>query len=128
MNEKKEVKKVDIKLQKVEVPKVDYVKYVGKKAKIGAVDTCVGEFGYYLQISTTPIDVVPFGKEQKEIRATRIFSLLTDKEGKVGWGETGKLVDLMNLKNVKEPMQLLGKEVVIQMELSKQGRSFLSFI
>ena len=125
--DKNKNQKVDISIGKVDLPKVDYTKYVGKKAKIGSIEVLHGEFGYFLQIKTTPVDVVQFGKEQKEIRASRNFTLGVDKDGKVGWGDTGKLVDFMKLKNVDHPDKLLGREVIIQMDIKDNG-SFLSFI
>lgn len=120
-------KPVNIPIGKVYLPKVDYTKYVGKKAKIASVETMSGEFGYFLQVKTTPVDVVSFGKEEKEVRASRNFTLGMDKDGKVGWGDTGKLVDFMKSKNVDHPSKLVGREVTIQLDVKKDN-SFLSFI
>jgi hypothetical protein len=123
--------KVIVPLGRIEIMSIDYSKYAGKKAKIGSVETFNGAFGYYMKITTTTIDVIEGVKgktDDKEIKASRIFSLFTDKNGAVGWGDKGKLVDYMAYKNVKHPDELLGREVTLQMDIKENGKSFLSFI
>lgn len=128
MNEKTEVNnEVQIKLQEVELPKMDLTKYVGKKERIGQVSTHKGEYGYYLKLTTTTVDVVKFGNEEKTLVASRIFSLHADKDANIGWGKGTQLDEYLKLKGVTHPDALLGKEVTIQLNV-KNGTSFLTFI
>lgn len=135
MENKKKNKNTDTKvivpMGKIVIQSVDYTKYAGKKAKIGSVETYEGAFGFYLKVTTTTIDVIEGVKgksEDKPIFASRIFSLFTDVNGAVGWGDKGKLVDYMAYKGVKHPDELLGREVTLQMDIKENGKSFLSFI
>lgn len=128
--EKQEDKKVKLHLKgAIEVPSIDLQQYIGKKERIAAVEQYEGTYGYYLKVTSTVIDVLAKGKEPKEIRASRIFSLFTDKEtGETGWGTKSKLAEYLKIKKVTSPEQLLGKEVVIQVEAGKEGKEFLSFV
>lgn len=124
---KKEDEKVNVELQRVELPTIDYKEYIGKKSKIADVETLKGTYGYYLKLTSSIIDVKQFGKEEKEIRATRIFGLFEDENGNIGWGEETALGEYMKSKEVENPKALLGLEVTIQVK-DKNGKEFLTFI
>lgn len=126
INENKD-EKVEIELKKVELPTIDYKEYVGKKNKIALVETLKGSYGYYLKLTSGIIDVKQFGKEEKEIRATRIFGLFEDENGNVGFADGTALGDYLESKGVKTPDELLGLEVIIQVK-DKNGKEFLTFI
>lgn len=118
--------KIKTELKEINMPKLDISKYVGKKERIASVDVMKGDFGYYLKLTTTIVDVLK-GKEEKELRATRIFSLYTSEDGSVGWGSKSQLAEYLKLKRVSSPNELLGKEVVIQITV-KNEKEFLTFI
>jgi hypothetical protein len=122
--------KVVVSLQQVEVERIDYSKYAGKEVKIGSVETFENKSNknLFLKLTTTVIDVIKKGKEQKELRATRLFNLFVDKDGKVGWTKDSDLDKYMQYKKVKSPEELLGKTVKVELEIQESGQTFLKFI
>lgn len=126
MKEAKETK-TDIKIGVVELPKHDYTQYIGKKVLIASVDTYKGQYGYYLKLTSSIVDIVKFGEEEKEITASRIFSLFEDKDGRIGWGNETQLGLFLTSKGVKHPDELLGRECVVQIK-DKDGAKFLTLV
>lgn len=120
--------KVNIKLKgEMEVPSLDVQQYIGKKERISSVETMKGDFGYYVKVSSTVLDILKFKDVEKPLVATKIFSLFTDEEGNTGWGTKSMLAEYLALKKVKTPEALVGKEIVIQTSI-KNGKEFLTFI
>lgn len=125
MEKKQEPEPVKIKTQEIELTKIDVTKYIGKKAFVESVNTYKGQFGYYLKMETTTLDEVQFGKETKEIKASRLFSLFEDKNGKVGWGKDTALGLFLKAKRISTPEEMKGKEVIVQ--ITEDGK-YLTFI
>lgn len=116
---------VKIKTQEIELPKIDLNKYIGKKEIVESVNVFKGNFGYYVKMETSVIDVLQKGKEPLEIRASRIFGLYEDKDGKIGWGKDTKLGLFLTAKRLKHFDDMKGREVTVQ--LTDDGK-FLTFI
>lgn len=121
--------KVRIKTQEIDMPKINLKKFVGKSACIVSVDEMKGKFGYYVEIRTEVLESLNKGKSETiDIQAKRLFSLFEDKDGKIGWGKDTKLGVFLASKGVKHYNDLLGKEVVLQLDIKDNGSEFLSFI
>lgn len=125
MEENKD-QKVEMDIKEVKMPKLDLEQYVGRKAKIESVDIYQGEFGLYVKMETSTIDVLK-NQDKSEIKARRIFGLVTDDNNSVGWTKDGKLGLFLDKKKISEPKEMIGREVVIQIQTSKKGTEFLSF-
>ncbi len=117
----------------VEVPQVDLTQFVGRKTTIEMVETFKGDYGYYVAVTTKPLD------EKGTFRARRNFGLdegyVIDpangsKIPKIGWGPKSDLTAFLNQKGVTHFNQLIGKEVVVQTKASKKDKTklFLNFI
>ncbi len=113
----------------IDLPQLDLTPYIGKKVKIETVTEHKGEFGYYIKIKTEIVDTLTDKrKEPLELRASRIFSLQEDEQGKIGWGKDTNLGIYLKKKDVKHYKDLVGKEIVVQTVTNKkQKRDFLSF-
>jgi len=113
----------------IDLPQLDLTPYIGKKAKIAAVTEHKGEFGYYVKIQTEVIArLTEKRKEPLELKASRIFSLQEDEEGRIGWGKETNLGLFLKKKGVKHYKDLVGKEVIVQTVTNKkQQRDFLSY-
>lgn len=115
----------------IEFPGIDVWKYVGKIVPIETVTQKEGEWKgkktYYVLVKTVPLDVLE-GKEDKiEIRASRIFNLVEDKDGKLGWGKDTKLGVFLKKYNLKNLKELKGTDVIVTLKPSKNGKEFLGF-
>jgi len=107
----------------IDLPSFDAKPYIGKETKIASVTTHQGNFGYYVKVET---DVVAkFG--DKEISASKIFGLQEDANGKIGWGEDTKLGIYLKKWKVPHFKELVGKKVILQTRLNKDGQEFLDF-
>lgn len=113
----------------IDLPQLDLQPYIGKKVKIETVSEHKGEYGYYIKIRTEVIDkLTEKRKEPLELRASRIFSLQEDEDGKIGWGKDTNLGLFLKKKGVEHYNDLVGKEIVVQtITNKKQKRDFLSF-
>jgi hypothetical protein len=125
--EKTEAKKVDLKTQQIELPKIDVTKYIGKKSKIVSADTYAGEFGYYVKIETEIVETLGTKDKKIELKGSKIFGLQMDEKGNQGWGAETKLGLFLKKMNCISLKQLVGKEVILQVQTSKDGVDFLSF-
>lgn len=125
-----EKKKTEVELEdtgEIELPKIDVQKYIGREAKIELVTEHKGDFGYYVKVQTKIVDTIEGGKEPIELRASKIFGLHQDKNGKIGWGKDtvlGKYLAKMNVKHYKD---LVGKTIKVQTRTSNNNVDFLSF-
>jgi len=112
----------------IELPQIDVSKYIGKKAKIEQVTEHTGQYGFYIKIQTVVLDTIEGGKEPIALRASRVFGLQEDAEGKIGWGKDTNLGVFLKKKNVKHYKDLVGLEVVVQTQTSKKNqKDYLSF-
>jgi hypothetical protein len=130
MNQEKktEEKKVDIKLQKIELPSIDMTQYIGKKSKIVSSNVYEGEYGHYLKVESEVVDTIQLKDDLIELNASRIFSLFIDEEGVVGWGDKTQLGMFLEKMKVSNPDELIGKDIIIQSRVSKKdGKEYLTF-
>jgi len=114
----------------IDLPRVDLLTFIGNKVKIEKVYEIENNFdqkrkGYSVRIETAPLTVLSNGTE---IRASKLFGLQQDAAGKWGWGKDTKLDVFLKKFNVAHYKELVGKEVVCQVEYSKTGKQFLGFI
>jgi hypothetical protein len=117
---------VNITTTEIELPKLALAPYVGKKGKIAHIKEMQGEFGYYIVIETAQVaELVKADKTKVEIKASRLFGLQADADGRLGWGKDTKLGEFLALKKVDHYKKLVGKEVMIQ--ISEDGK-FLTFV
>jgi len=111
----------------IELPTIDVSKYIGNKAKIDLVTTHDGKYGYYVKVQSEVVDTIEGGKDPIELRASRIFGLQEDKDGKIGWGKDTKLGVFLKKMKVAHYKDLKGKEITVQSQTSKEGTDFLTF-
>jgi hypothetical protein len=121
----------------LERPKLDISPYVGKMAKIEKVELLKGAFGPYFKISTEPVAREVKDQNGKvikdkngapiQVRASKVFGLFQDAEGKWGWDDESKLGLFLKQMKVKNPEQLFGKEVQCQKTAEKDGKQYLTF-
>ena len=111
----------------IELPTIDVSQHIGKKSKIELVTTHKGEYGYYVKVQSKIIDTIEGGKEPIQLRASRIFGLQEDAEGKIGWGAKTKLGLFLKKMGAKHYNDLVGMEITAQSQTSKQGTDFLTF-
>ena len=121
-----EAPKVD-NIGKIDLPKVDVTKHIGKIAHIVNVTIEQGEFGHYVKIETTPVETLGSGDKQFDLKGTKLFNLQKDKNGVVGYGEDTKLGVFLKKMKCKKLTDLVGKEVILQSQTSKKGTEFLTF-
>ena len=107
----------------IELPTFDVKPYIGKEVKVAEVTEHQGQFGYYVKVETEA--VTKFG--DKDIRASKIFGLQQDVEGRVGWGKDTKLGVFLAKNKVAHYKDLVGKTVILQSRTNKEGTDFLDF-
>jgi len=107
----------------IELPSFDAKPYIGKKVKIAQVSEHQGNFGYYVKVESEV--VAEFG--EKEIRASKVFGLQEDANGKVGWGVDTKLGLYLAKHKVAHYRDLVGIEVILITRMNKDGLEFLDF-
>ena len=127
-NEKTKEKKVNIKVGKIDLPKVDVSQYIGKKAKIESADVYEGEYGMYVKILTNTVETIGNGEKAIELKGSKILGLQQDETGKYGYGEGTKLDLFMKKYKATELKNLIGKEVILQTQQAKNSETeFLTF-
>jgi hypothetical protein len=124
-----EVKPVEVKIKigEIEVPRINFEAYIGKKERISDYRIMQGKYGYFVTMETSVVDEIQRGKETFELKATRLFGLFVDEKGNVGFGKDTELGLFLASKKVKDLDSLKGKEVTIQVK-DKDGKKFLTFI
>jgi len=132
MSEDNKEKDPEVKLEgtgEIDLPQLDLTPYIGKKVKIERVTEHDGEYGFYIKVQTEVVDTLTEKrKEPLELRASRIFSLQSDENGKIGWGKDTNLGQYLKKKGVKHYKELVGQEIVVQTVTNKkQKKDFLSF-
>ena len=127
MSDEQKDTKVDISTQvvgEVEMPKLDVDAYLGKDAKIEAVETHEGQYGYYVKVLSSSLGTF----NDKPINASRVFGLVTLEDGKIGWGSESKLAGFLTKFGVSHYNELIGKDVKIsKTQANADGEEFLTF-
>jgi len=122
-----ELKKVSLKdTKEIELPQLDISPYVGRKTKIASAEEYQGRYGYFVKVETEALDTIEIGGEQKPLTASKIFGLYQNKDGDVGWGVSTKLGVFLKKMNVSHYKDLVGVEVQVQKQTSKEGQEFLT--
>ena len=120
---KTEDKIVDLKVGKIDLPKIDVSKYIGRKVKIVSANIHEGTYGLYVKALTQTVESI--GKT--EIKGSKILGLQTDEKGVHGYGEGTKLDLFLKKYKCKDVKDLVGKEVILQSQTSDSGTEFLTF-
>ena len=123
----------------VEQPVLDVKQYIGNRVKIGDVNVLEGLHGYYLKVISEKVATIGEGEKAWDLTASKIYSLITLEDGKVGWSDKGALAVFLKSVN-KNHYKELGKrfngveentdgvEVVVQSTISKKdGKEYLTF-
>jgi hypothetical protein len=128
-------KNADVEIQEeikpVEIEKYDNTQHLGKKAKIEKISKHMtdkfNKKSYYIKVVTEKLDTLD-NEDKTEIRASKIFSLQKDKEGKLGWSENSKLARFMKSIGASTEQEIVGKEVTILLtEPNEHGQRFCTF-
>lgn len=129
----------------IEPLEFDPTPYIGKASKIESIEERKGQYGFYVKVFSQPVD-----EGEIEIRATRIFGLRENKEGKLGWAPESALGLFLKKHNVVHYKLLVGNpevksmkdennevyrkivgspiiDVTIQTRTAKDGREYLTF-
>ena len=90
------------------------------------------ECGYQwvARVSSRPLTTIKTDSGEINIRASELFNLSQDKEGKlIGFSlnEKGKLYRFMKKVGVEHPSELLGKKALITTYENK-GKTYLKFV
>jgi hypothetical protein len=126
--EKQQDKKVLGTIGKIDLPKINVSKYIGKKAKIESIDIYEGSFGQYVKILTETLEILGTGKNQVCVKASKILGLQQDSEGLWGYGEGTKLDAFLKKYKCDVLNDLIGVEVILQSQISKENNTeFISF-
>ena len=126
----KKTEDVEIKMDvgKIELPKIDVEKYIGTKEKIMSATIHKGSFGLYLKLLTRTLETFGSGENKTEIKASKILGLQQDINGVWGYGEGTKLDVFLKKYKVDNYKELVGKDVILQSQTSKENNiEFISF-
>lgn len=120
---------VEIKLQEIELEKIDFSEYVGKETFIADYKTMKGEIkgkeSYFVKILGAPVGTYKNAEGKKtDIIPSKILGIQRDKNGIFGWGKDTKLGEFLKSKRVNSLEELKGKKVIVQMT----DKGFLTFI
>lgn len=125
------------KLEQVESQAYDNEQHLGKRVKIEKVRTMVTDRfkddagnpkkSYYVKVESEILDIID-NEQKTEVRASRIFGLTKDVEGKLGWSEKSKLFLFLKQLKVDHPDELVGKEVIVQLtDADRDGFRYCTF-
>lgn len=126
-NEKVSLKPIKTQATKqIELPSYDPTPFRGKSAVIESCETVETQFGIALQVATDAVDTF----NDKEIRATKLFSLVQNKKtGELGWTRDSKLGQFLAAYGVEHYDQLIGKKVTLTIRAdAKTGKKWLDFV
>ncbi len=130
----------------IEKQKFDPTPFIGQKSFIEYIEERKGQYGYYIKLYSQVIDE----SSDFPIRASTIFGLEEDKEGKIGWPSESKLDNFLKKFNVTHYRDLLvgattqtlkdakgesyrrisggmKTQVVLQTHQAKDGNEYLTF-
>ncbi len=129
----------------IELPEFDPTPFIGKSSMIAIIEERKGQYGFYIKLLSLPVD-----NKDIEIRASRIFGLQADVEGKIGWGPETKFGQFLKKQGVKHYKELIEnpevktmkddkgevyrkivgtpiKNVIIQTRAGGDGKDYLTF-
>ena len=108
----------------IDVPQMDMTQFIGRKVAIDTIEEFQGQWGFYVTVTTKPLD------EKGSIRARKNFRLDEDKDKKIGWGAKSELAAFLKKYGVDHYRKLSGKEVLIQTKPDKKNKEklYLTFI
>lgn len=115
--------------EEIELPTLDLKPYVGRKVKIEEVTEHKGEFGYYIIVHTEAVDTIENASGEKiQIKASQLFGLKENAEGKIGWTPQMKLGKHLKKMKAKHYKDLVGKEVqIVTLYNSNKEQDYLSY-
>lgn len=131
-----EEKNIDIQTRligMVEAPKLDLTPYIGKKSKIASVKAIEGEYNgkktAYLKVESESLDILKLKDGSGlDLKASKLLSLIFVENGNVAWTDKSNTAAYLKKMNVKTPLELVGKAIVIQTVFNKnKEQDFLSF-
>jgi hypothetical protein len=117
----------------VEMPKLDIMPYVGKKTTIANVKYIEGEYNgrptIYAKLESESLDILKMADGSgKELRATKLLSLMQLEGGKVGWTKNGNTAAYLKKMGVKLPDELKGKPITVVNVYNKtKAQDYLSW-
>ncbi len=114
---------------KSELMGINVQDFIGKKVKIEAYDIKDTQFGKTLILKTEVVDTLnKQSAKPLEIRGSRMFGFQKDKQGNPCIGEGSKLHVFLQKHKVGHFKELIGKEVILQVQTSKKdGNDYLTF-
>lgn len=86
----------------IEKQEFDPTPYIGKDSFIEYIEERKGQYGFFIRLHSQSVD-----EGEREIRATAIFGLQQDKQGKLGWPEDSKLYNFLKKHKVAHYRDLL---------------------
>ena len=115
---------------------IDLEQYDKKEAKIDKAEIVQVKSDYadcktqwVLKVSSEVLEILGEGVDKIEFRASELFNLIQDKEGKlVGYPEAegSNLAKFMKDLKVKKPKELIGQKVLLK-SYKKGERTYLKF-
>jgi len=116
----------------IDLPKIDVAQYSGRKVRIEAVLIEEGKYGQYAKFITEPVDILKIKDKDGnflQLRASKIFGLAIDANGKAGWGAETKLGKFASKYNCKCLGDFIGKEVTTNVITNlEDDKEYLSII
>jgi hypothetical protein len=114
--------------RKVEAPEIDLMPYVGRRVRIAGVTEHRSSFkdreSYYIRVVTETVGMIG----PKPLVGSRNFGLIQDRDGKTwGWTDMSKLGLYLSVKKANHYRELIGKDVVLQVQSNEEGKRFLTF-
>ena len=129
--ENTQVKLGDRVVGEIDLPTIDVTPHVGNRVNIAQVteheSNRFGKKGYYIKVQTDVVATEDGSEGPIEIRGSRLFSLHSDKDGNIGWGPETKTGLFLKSMGVQHYNDLVGKEVMLNLQTNKDGQKFLSF-
>ncbi len=103
----------------IEKKKFDPTPFIGLDSFIEHIEERKGQYGFYIKLLSRVVD----DNERFEIRASAIFGLETDEEGKLGWPPESKLDNFLKKHKVAHYRELIGNPMT-QVLKDDKGESF----
>lgn len=113
--------------RELDVQRLDVTEYIGTKAKIDRIQEMQGQYGYFVKIDTSILAEIGQGDNSIKLRASKLFNLIQDQDGNIGWGKDSKLASFLKKMEVGHYKDLAGKLVIVQSQTKKDGNEYLTF-
>lgn len=113
---------------KEELEQIDVEKHIGQHTKIEGAELRDSKFGKAVLYSTAVVETVnPDGPNEILIRGTRMFGFSKTKDGKLCIAEDSLLHKFLKEKKATRWQDAVGKEVILQTRIGKDGKKYLTF-